>query len=180
MRPRAIWYPDLSRGRITIVKYLLLILPLGLFACGQGDRGSSFACGIQAIAGPAMVLQQLPVAGRILTAPPEGVTGVVPARVVGYPSAHALAAPGPEGVVLSYQGEGFPSLPGFGLLLVEDSLETFKGVLVYETEAPRGLPMLGSISNATMTLPVYGLRVTWSVVSDPRCPLLSPVDTALR
>jgi hypothetical protein len=156
------------------------MLPLVMIACGSGERGSSFACGIQAIAGPAMVLEQLPVAGRILTAVPEGVEGTVPARVVGYPSAHALAAPGPEGVVLGYEGEGFPSHPGFGLLLVEDSLETFKGILVYETEAPRGLPMLGSISSATMTLPVYGLRVAWSAVSDPRCPLLSPVDTALR
>jgi hypothetical protein len=127
-----------------------------------------------------MVLEQIPVPGRILATVPPGVEGVIPARVVGYPSAHALAAPGPDGVVLDYRGEGFPRLPGFGLLLVEDSLETFKGVLVYETEAPRGLPMLGSISSTTMTLPVYGLRVTWSAVSDPSCPLLSPPDTALR
>ncbi|UCG84931.1 MAG: hypothetical protein JSW71_13385 [Gemmatimonadota bacterium] len=162
------------------MRYAIWIFPLVLAACGPGDSASSFACGIQAVAGPAMVLEQLPVAGRILTAVPEGVEGVIPARVVGYPSAHALAAQGPEGVVLGFEGEGFPSLPGFGLLLVEDSLETFKGVLVYETEAPRGLPMLGSISSPTMTLPVYGLRVTWSAVSDPRCPLLSPVDTALR
>jgi len=127
-----------------------------------------------------MVLEQLPLAGRILTQIPDGIEGVVPARVVGYPSAHALAAPGPDGVVLGYEGEGFPSLPGFGLILVEDSLETFQGVLVYEIEAPRGMPMLGSISSPTMTLPVYGLRVTWSAVSDPRCPLLSPVDTAVN
>ena len=97
--------------------------------------------------------------------------------MVVYPSAHALAAFGPDGAVLGFEGEGFPNAPGFGLILVEDSLETFQGVLVFETEAPRGLPMLGSISSTTMTLPLYGLRVTWSAVSDPRCPLLSPVDT---
>ncbi|UCD23087.1 MAG: hypothetical protein JSW51_08445 [Gemmatimonadota bacterium] len=154
-----------------------LILPLLSIACAGGDSASSFACGIQAVAGPAMVLEQLPVAGRILTQLPDGVEGVIPARVVGYPSAHALAASGTDGAVLGFEGEGFPNAPGFGLILVEDSLETFKGVLVFETEAPRGLPMLGSISSATMTLPVYGLRVTWSAVSDPRCPLLSPVDT---
>jgi hypothetical protein len=158
----------------------ILAVALVFLACGQGETGSSFACGIQAVAGPAMVLEQLPLAGRILTQVPEGVEGAVPARVVGYPSAHALAAPGPDGVVLGFEGEGFPQAPGFGLILVEDSLETFQGVLVYETEAPRGLPMLGSISSATMTLPLYGLRVTWSAVSDPRCPLLSPVDTALN
>ena len=162
------------------MKHAILAASLLFLACGRGDSASSFACGIQAIAGPAMVLEQLPLAGRILTQIPDGIEGVVPARVVGYPSAHALAAPGPDGVVLGYEGEGFPSLPGFGLILVEDSLETFQGVLVYEIEAPRGMPMLGSISSPTMTLPVYGLRVTWSAVSDPRCPLLSPVDTAVN
>ena len=159
------------------MKRSLLATLVLVMACGGGESGSSFVCGIQAVAGPAMVLEQPPVAGRVLTQVPDGVEGIVPARVVGYPSAHALAAAGLDGVVLGFEGEGFPSAPGFGLIIVEDSLETFQGVLVFETEAPRGLPMLGSISSPTMTLPLYGLRVTWSAVSDPRCPLLSPVDT---
>ncbi len=175
--PPLLWFPSSQRDTITAMKHSLLILPVVLMACGGGDSASSFACGIQAIAGPVMVLEQLRVAGRILTQVPDGVEGIVPARAVGYPSAHALAALGPDGAVLGFEGEGFPNAPGFGLILVEDSLETFRGVLVFETEAPRGLPMLGSISSTTMTLPLYGLRVTWSAVSDPRCPLLSPVDT---
>jgi hypothetical protein len=64
------------------------------------------------------------------------------------------------------------------LLLVEDSLDTFKGVLIFEREPPPAAVPLGTISSATATLPLFGLRVTWSAVSNPRCPLIVPLDTA--
>ena len=66
---------------------------------------------------------------------------------------------------------------GFGLLLVEDSLDTFRGVLIYDIAPPSGYPKLGTISSATTTLPVYGLRVAWGAVSSQRCPLFTATDT---
>ncbi len=124
-----------------------------------------------------MVLQQLRVMTKVLSDVPSDVRGTVPARVVGYATASALAGETPRGVVLGYEGPGFPRTPGFGLLLVEDSLDTFRGVLIYDIAPPSGYPKLGTISSATTTLPVYGLRVAWGAVSSQRCPLFTATDT---
>ena len=134
-------------------------------------------CGISAMAGASMVLEQFSTPGKILTELPQGVEGVVPARVVGYGTARALAAPGPDGVILGYEGEGFPTVPGFALALAEDSLDTFMGVLIYDLEPPQSIPQLGTVSSATTTIPLFGLRVMWSAVSSERCPMFAPPDT---
>jgi hypothetical protein len=155
-----------------------LIVLVALVSCVEGDRESSPVCGISAMAGATMVLEQFSQPGKILSRIPEGVEGVVPARVVGYGTARALARHGPDGVILAYEGEGFPATPGYALALVEDSLDTFKGVLIYDLDPPRQLPQLGTVSNATTTVPLFGLRVMWSAVSSDRCPMFAPLDTS--
>lgn len=154
-----------------------LILPLAFLACTEGDPENNPVCGISAMAGASMVLEQFSTPGKILTQLPAGVEGVVPARVVGYGTGRALAAPGPDGVILGYEGEGFPATPGFALALVEDSLDTFKGVLIYDLEPPQSLPQLGTVSSATNTVPLFGLRVMWVAVSSEKCPMFAPPDT---
>ena len=124
-----------------------------------------------------MVQQQLGVTGKILTHLPAGVDGIVPARVVGHGTAHAIAATTIDGAILGYEGEGFPTTPGYGLVLVEDSLDTFQGVLIFDLEPLREVPQLGTISSHTTTVPLYGLRVMWSAVSSERCPMFVPPDT---
>lgn len=158
----------------------LLLVPIAVLACAEGNRENNPVCGFASMAGALMALEQFRAPGKVLQEVPSDLEGVVPARVVGWGTARALAAAGPDGLILGYEGEGFPPVPGFGLILVEDSLDTFKGVLIYEKEPPRGYTQLGTISSATMTLPLYGLRVTWSTVSSERCPLLAPIDTAAR
>jgi len=150
---------------------------MALTGCAEGDPENNPVCGISAMAGASMVLEQFSTPGKILTELPDGVAGVVPARVVGYGTARALAAPGPEGVILGYEGEGFPTVPGFALALAEDSLDTFMGVLIYDLEPPQSIPQLGTISSATTTIPLFGLRVMWSAVSSERCPMFAPADT---
>ena len=81
-------------------------------------------------------------------------------------------------MVLGYEGEGFPTQPGYGLVLVEDSAETFQGVLIFDIEPPRGVTQLGTISNTSTTLPLFGTRVTWAAVSNDRCPLFGPIDSS--
>ncbi len=89
-----------------------------------------------------MVLQQLRVMTKVLYDVPSDLRGTVPARVVGYATASALAGEAPEGVVLGYEGPGFSRTPGFGLLLVEDSVDTFRGVLIYVIAPPSAYPQL--------------------------------------
>ena len=153
------------------------ILPLAILGCAEGDPENNPVCGISAMAGASMVLEQFATPGKIMTYLPDGVEGVVPARVAGYGTARALAAPGPDGVILGYEGEGFPATPGFALALVEDSLDTFKGVLIYDLEPPQNIPQLGTVSSATTTIPLFALRVMWSAVSSERCPMFAPPDT---
>lgn len=156
---------------------LILLAAAVVAACGRGNPENSAVCGFTNMAGATRVLDQLRVTTKVLSELPAGVEGTVPARVVGYGTARALAGSGPEGAVLGYEGPGFPPVPGFGLILVEDSTDTFQGVLIYEIDPPPGYPQLGTISSATTTIPVYGLRVIWSAVSDRKCPLFGPIDT---
>jgi hypothetical protein len=78
---------------------------------------------------------------------------------------------------LGYEGEGFPDTPGFALALVEDSLDTFMGVLIYDLEPPQQLPQLGTVSSSTTTVPLFALRVMWSAVSSERCPMFADPGT---
>ncbi len=155
----------------------LTLVGLALVACSSGNRENSPVCGLSAMAGASMVMEQLRSSSKVLRAPPPELRGVVPARVVGYGTGRALVGESPDGVVLGFEGNGFPQVPGFGLVLVEDSADTFKGVLIFETMPPYGYPQFGSIAGANATLPLYGLRVTWGAVSDPKCPLFGPIDT---
>ena len=124
------------------------------------------------------VLDQFSTGAKLLETPPAELDGTVAARVVGYGTRPAFAAEGVEGKVLGYDGEGFPTQPGFGLVLVEDSAETFQGVLIFDIEPPRGITQLGTISNTSTTLPLFGARVTWAAVSNDRCPLFGPIDSS--
>jgi hypothetical protein len=157
----------------------LLLLPLVLAACG-GERNAenSPVCGIAAVAAASMVLEQFQGGSSIMNAPPPGLTGSVPARVVGHGSAHALAARADTTVVLGFEGEGFPDRPGFAVALVDDSSEVLQGVLIFETDGPADYPQIGTISSPTSTLPLYAMRITWARVSNPRCPLFAVSDSA--
>lgn len=155
------------------------LIPLLGIACGSGNPENSAVCGFTSIAASTLVLQSLQnIHAQLTEAPPE-LIGTLPARVVGYGTSRALAAKGPEGAVLGYEGGGFPSTPpGFGLLLIDDSSEVMRGVLIFETEPPNGFTQIGTISGASATLPLFGTRINWPSVSDPKCPLFAPARPA--
>jgi len=160
------------------MRLMYLIMAISLVACTERDPESNPVCGISAVAGATMVLNQLGESGKILGDIPDGMGEVVPARVVGYGTAHAIVAQGPDGLILGYEGEGFPTEPGFALALVEDSLDTFKGVLIYDSDPLQGdVPQLGIVSSSTTTVPLFGMRVMWSAVSSERCPMFAELDS---
>lgn len=155
-----------------------LLLIAWLAGCGQGNPENSAACGFAHMAGASMVLQHLPNQHAWLEHPPADLTAILAARVVGYGTSRAMVSSGRDGLVLGYEGEGFPRTPGFGLLLVDDSSEVTRGILIYDKEEQDGIPRIGTISGSTSTIPLYGLRVNWPSVSDPRCPMFAaPRDT---
>ena len=144
-----------------------------------GDRARSPTCGIAQLAGPALIQQQLANMSYVLTEAPRGLPASLPARVVFVGEGpkplqgEVLIAYSRNQVVMGYQGTGFPAAPGgYGLLVVDDSTRRAQGVLVYESQVPRGYPELGTVTGADRGIPLFGVRVDWAGVNNPRCPLL--------
>ncbi len=148
-----------------------------IVACAPADPENSATCAITMMASANRVLDQMRSGARTLNFPPYGLEGTIAARVVGFGTQAALAAEAPEGAVVGYEGDGFPTEPGFGLAIVEDSAETFMGVLIFDLDPPRDLPQVGTVSNVSTTLPLYGARISWAAVSNDRCPLFGPINS---
>jgi len=175
-RPMAARRPH---AQIARMRRFPLILLLVAAAC-RGDRNpeNSAVCGFAALAAGTMILEQFQGRTTVMATIPADLAGTVRTRVVGYGTARALVARSDSSVTLGYEGEGFPERPGFAVALVDDSSEVFRGVLVYDSDGPVDYPQIGTISSATSTIPLYAMRITWSRVSNPRCPLFAAPDTA--
>ncbi len=165
----------------TLRSSLLYSLPalIGIACSRSGPRENSAVCGFTLLASANMVIQQANNIHRVMREPPADLSSRVAARVVGYGTSTARTEESDSsGLMFYYQGEGFPTIPGFGVALVDDSSEVFRGVLIYDLDVPRGYPQLGAIAGPELVIPLIGLRVTWSAVSDPTCPLFAAIDTA--
>ncbi len=152
--------------------WLALALPLVLAGC-TADQSRSPACGLALIAGPTLIQQQLRNARAVLTDPPRGLPGALPARVIQQRATQVLVGYARDGqILMGYQGPGFPTRGGYGLLVVDDTSQRAMGVLIYESDEPKDYPKLGTVSGGSATIALYGVRLDWASVSNPRCPLL--------
>jgi hypothetical protein len=156
---------------------LLLLFVVG--ACGRGSGGSP-TCGIALIAGPSLIMQQLANARAVLTDPPRGVPDSLPALVIQQKTGTGAVIVGRDAegkVSMQFRGPGFPSR-GYGLLVVDDTSQRALGVLIVDQEEPQGHPAIGTIIGSSTALNLYGVRVDWASVSNPRCPLFGvPAST---
>lgn len=155
----------------------VLLLSLVAAACGREAGENSMRCGITHTVAVNRVLEHMQSGSRLIAEPPPDAAGRVPVRVIGYGTQEGIAADTEEGLLIGYEGEGFPTA-GFGVVLLEDSADTFQGVLVYDVEPPTGYPQLGTVVSGARSLPLFGMRVSWAAVSDDECPLFAPLDTA--
>ena len=159
-------------------------LATSLVACSGRDRTHSPTCGMAQLIGPSLIQDQLRLQPFILTEPPRGLPGSLPARVAGnaQQSTVAITYSGPR-LAMAYQGPNFPPYPSdsmvYALLVVDDSSQRAQGVLLYEgVRPPKSYPQLGTVSGGDKTIPLYGVRVDWRGVSNAHCPLLgSPTST---
>jgi hypothetical protein len=157
-------------------------LTLFVLSCG-GDRSRSPTCGLAALAGPALIQQQLTVLPYVLSDAPRGLPASLPARIAGtgQQSEVAVAYDGSR-LTMAYGGQNFPPFPTdatvYGLLVVDDSSQRAQGVLIYEGQRPPpSYPQIGTVTSGDKAIPLYGVRVDWASVSNPRCPLLgAPVQ----
>ena len=156
----------------------LLAAPLILLAACHGNPENSAACGFTAMAVASRLVQSLQDLSHAVTKPPSDVPAELPGKVVAHGTTPVTTSRSATGLALRYTGEAFPKIPGFGLLLVDDSTEAVRGVMIFEPDPPKGWPTLGTIEDGSTTLPLLGMRVHWADLNAPRCPMFQPLDSS--
>lgn len=171
----------MTSSSATALAAVALATVASLTACTV-DRSRSPVCGMALLVGPNLILQQLSDARALLTDAPRGLPGSLPVRITGQPDTSRAVTSGERGGLLleldanlipdiSVDSSGRDSTV-FGVLLVDDSTAVVHGVLVYERpRPPADYPRVGTLSDPRRAIPIYGLRVNWRDLSNPRCPL---------
>ena len=150
----------------------LLVLVAAAAACNRGSSGSP-TCGIALLAGPSLITSQLSNARAVLTDPPRGLADSLPALVIQQKNERGAVLVGRDSegrVSMQFRGSSFPQ-HGYGLLVVDDTSQRAMGVLILDQEEPAGHPAIGTIVGGATALNLYGVRVDWLSVNNPRCPL---------
>ncbi|HYX81522.1 MAG TPA: hypothetical protein VE714_03960 [Gemmatimonadales bacterium] len=141
-------------------------------ACSRGQSGSP-TCGIALLAGPGLITAQLQNARAVLTDPPRGLPDSLPALVIQQKNERGAVIVGRDAegrISMQFRGPTFPPR-GYGLLVVDDTSQRAMGVVILDQEEPAGHPAIGTVIGGSTALNLYGVRVDWASVSNPRCPL---------
>ena len=148
-----------------------LIVAAAALTAGCGFSGTGTRCGIVALAGPTLLLEEFGKPGRTLLAIDAEMPAVLPVRVVAGNAQRGLVGRTDSAWVIGIDGplEGVP-VPGFGVLLI-DPVAGSQGILLYEGAAVLNAPVLGTIHHEAATLPLIGLRTQAVGFQDGRCPL---------
>ncbi len=143
-----------------------------LAAIGCGPQRAGGACGITAIAGATMLLQEFGIPDQTLSVPPPGLPARLVARVAAGPAFEAVVGrTADSGWIIGVEGSPpAPIRPGFGVLILDPSGRT-RGVMLYESEPLRGAPIIGKVAIDTLMLPLIGIQLDPARFEDPGCPL---------
>jgi hypothetical protein len=155
------------RPRLALTPFLALAV-----ACGGGSSKGGGACGLTAIAGVTMLLQEFGTPGQTLGEPPANLPPRLVARVAAGPAFEAVVGrTADSGWVIGIDGT-IPSTikPGFGVLVLDLSGKA-RGVVVYESEPLKGAPLIGKLAVDSLMLPLIAIQLDPAKIEDPRCPL---------
>lgn len=150
------------------------ILPLAaallLAACGRSAEHGRAACGLAALAGPTALLTQFSVPRQTLGAPPRTLPERLVTRVVAGPALPSIVGRTDSALVIGVDGSVPPTIkPGYGVLVLDTS-ERARGVMLYEGMPVEGAPQIGTVTVGSATLPLIGIQVDPSRIEDPHCP----------
>lgn len=149
-----------------------------LVSCSRGSNEDSAICGLTHLASVNKVLDQASSNSiRELREWPENVPARIRVRSVGYGTGWGIVGHTTDGVIVGFEGAGFPASPGFAVALIDDSSEIFRGVLIYDMEVPAAYSTLGGVAGTDFVIPMYAFRINWSAVNDPECPIFAPPET---
>ncbi|HET8836379.1 MAG TPA: hypothetical protein VFN08_16755 [Gemmatimonadales bacterium] len=148
----------------------LCIAALLLAACGHPAERGRAACGLAALAGPTALLTQFSVPRQTLGAPPRTLPERLVTRVVAGPALPSIVGRTDSTLVIGVDGSVPPTIkPGYGVLVLDTS-EHARGVMLYEGTPVEGAPQIGTVTVASATLPLIGIQVDPARIEDPHCP----------
>ena len=147
----------------------LLPFLVGLAACGKpADRGNA-ACGLAALAGPTALLTQFSIPRQTLSTPPGSLPERLVVRVVAGPALPAIVGRSDSLLVIGVDGSIPATIkPGYGVLVL-DTAEKVRGVMVFEGTPVEGAPPIGRVSIANATVPLIGIQLDPTRIEDPHC-----------
>lgn len=141
---------------------------LGLASCS--GRTSNYACGIAAMAGLSLVLEQFNRPGSALAESPTVLPDALPVRLALGPALRSVVGRGDSGVVIGVEGAVPPTYQiGFGVL-VQDPAGKARGVILYEGSPIDGAPKLGKVNVAGKDVPLIGIRLDMGQYENAACP----------
>jgi hypothetical protein len=148
----------------------LLPLLFALAACGKaGDRANP-ACGLAALAGPTALLTQFSVPRQTLSKPPDHLPERLVTRVVAGPALPAIVGRSDSMLVIGVEGAIPPTIrPAYGVLVL-DTAQKPRGIMLFEGTVVEGAPQIGTLSVGDTTLPLIGIQLDPARIEDPRCP----------
>jgi hypothetical protein len=148
----------------------LFLAALLVAACGHPAERGRAACGLAALAGPTALLTQFSVPRQTLGAPPRKLPERLVTRVVAGPALPSIVGRTDSSLVIGVDGSVPPTIkPGYGVLVLDTS-ERAKGVMLYEGTPVEGAPQIGTVTVGSATLPLIGIQVDPARIEDPHCP----------
>lgn len=151
------------------IRRLLPVL-LAVAACGKAADRPNPACGLAALAGPTALLTQFSVPRQTLSTPPRTLPERLVTRVVAGPALPAIVGRSDSLLVIGVEGAVPPAIkPGYGVLVL-DTTEKARGVMLFEGIPVEGAPTIGTVSVGNATVPLIGIQLDPTRIEDPRCP----------
>jgi len=147
---------------------LVFASAIAFSACG--GRSPNPACGITALAGATMLLDQFGVADQALSSPPNRVPAVLPIRVAAGPAWRGFVTRSEDSTwIVRVEGEASAAAPGFGVLVVAPD-GSAKGVMLYTGRPISRAPVVGAVTVNALTIPLLALQTNIAGLEDPACP----------
>jgi hypothetical protein len=142
-----------------------------LLAASCSGRPSNAACGITALAGATMLLDQFGQPRQTLSEPPRDMPAVLPVRLAAGPAWRGLISRSADSSwIVRVEGDLPPQVkPGFGVLVVGTGGKA-SGVMLYTGPPVSRAPVIGAVTTDTLTVPLLALQTDVAGLEDPACP----------
>lgn len=148
-------------------KRLLLLSLLTTSACSSGG---SMACGVTALAGATVLLDQFGTPRQTLSEAPVTAPEIIPVRVAAGPALRGIVTLVASGWAVTVEGDlPAESVAGFGVLVL-DLTGRPRGVMLYSGAQVSGAPVIGQVRVGTTEAPLLGIRADIAGLEAPGCP----------